>query len=145
MKTISRLAVVFFLFCICFVGVVCGGGGSEKAARDSSADDDDPFVTDDDDHDTPPGDPCTTSFYCTSGACGDLPCWEQNAQNGCEGACYIVSTPEGNNEGYCVDACEKDGDCPEGWFCLPECPDIEGYFEIRWCIQNEYDFMRECQ
>jgi hypothetical protein len=139
--TLAATLLIAFSLAACS----CGGDDEEASRLDSGGGDDDAGPGDDDDDDaSPPGDPCTTvnTFY--SGQCGDLPGWEQSPTNGCEGACFVMSAPEGNNQGYCVDACQGDGDCPDNWFCLPECPDIEGWFEIRWCIQNVYDFMREC-
>ncbi len=147
MRSILAIAAVMAMIVL----IVTCGGDNEKAATiedgenpsdgGSAGDDDDDDAGDDD---TVEGQPCTITNPCYSGSCGDLPCWEIGENTGCDGACYVLSTPEGNAEGVCVPPCATDAECGSGWFCLPECPEIEGWFDPRWCIQDEYDELRDC-
>ncbi len=148
MRSIPATTMVLLMVLL----IVACSGDNEKATtiEDSESptdggtggDDDDDDAADDDD--TVEGQPCTIANPCYSGSCGDLACWETGPSTGCEGACYVVSTPAGNVEGFCVPPCTADDQCGSGWFCLPDCPEIEGWFDPRWCIQNEYDELRDC-
>lgn len=142
--------ILFSIFLFLFFAACDNGEENEDKRAVTEDDGDDPPSYDDnydsggstdDDGNTKS---CTISYMCTSGSCGTLPCWEQSISNGCEGACYVVSKPQGNNQGICVDKCEKDNDCPNGFYCLPDCPDLEGWFEVRWCVQKEYPELGEC-
>lgn len=145
-QNMIRLVVVALILLAYFCFIACDQGGESEDNRATTEEQDDDLFnpdssSDDDDDDY---ESCTISFLCKSGSCGDLACWEPGTVNNCEGACYAISTPEGNDKGLCVDKCEEDNDCPAGFFCLPACPEIEGYFEVRWCVQNEHSELREC-
>lgn len=106
---IAVLAVGFVAGCAWWEDV--GDDGSDKNTG-SELDQDDPI-----DAKTP----CITVLTCREYFGRAAFCWEWGPENTCDGACFTVGTPEGTHAGWCVDGCENDDDCPDGFFCEPAC------------------------
>lgn len=131
------IANILFVSLYVISGGCAGGCNTNADEEESAATLDDNESVDDDSS----GEQKHTGESCTS--------WEDCFGTGyvclftsdeCVGACFVSGSDLGNDSGVCADVCEKADDCPQGYFCSPDCNNAQP----RYCIPDGNEKFFEC-